>query len=67
MSYKADDEIVYDGELLCVDAEDGHLEHGGHGGTVLEVTDDASGDQVVTVEFDCGPTQDILGSELRPA
>jgi hypothetical protein len=38
-----------------------------HHGTVTAVEDDASGDQVVTVEFDCGLTQDILASELEPA
>ncbi len=36
-------------------------------GTVIEVTPDASGDQIVTVEFDCGLTQDIPASELALA
>jgi len=37
-------------------------------GRVLAVTDDASGDKVVTVLLDSGQEQDILASELdRPA
>lgn len=36
-----------------------------HHGTVTAVEPDASGDQVVTVEFDCGLTQDIPASELQ--
>jgi hypothetical protein len=58
-TYAIGTEVTYAGELPCDEAT--------HGGTVIAVEDDASGDQVVTVEFGCGITQDILASELRPA
>ena len=58
-TYAAGDEVTYPGELPCDDTD--------HSGTVIAVEPDASGDQVVTVEFDCGLMQDILASELRKA
>jgi len=58
MRYTTGDRVDYAGELPCDDAT--------HFGTVEAVQDDPSGGQVVTVEFDCGPAQDIPGSELRP-
>lgn len=58
MLYTPGDQVRYDGDLPCDDT--------GHTGTVEAVTGDASGDQVVTVQFDCGLHQDILASELKP-
>ena len=58
-TYTVDDEVVYDGDLPCDDAE--------HAGTVTAILDDASGDQIVAVEFSCGLSQYIPSSELRPA
>jgi hypothetical protein len=58
-TYAVDDEVTYGGELPCDDAE--------HAGTVTAVMDDASGDQIVAVEFSCGLSQYIPASELQPA
>jgi hypothetical protein len=55
-TYAIGAEVTYAGELPCDETD--------HSGTVTAVEDDASGDQIVTVEFDCGLTQDIPGSEL---
>jgi hypothetical protein len=59
VTYPVGSVVVYEGELPCDDAA--------HTGSVTATVDDASGDQVVTVEFDCGLTQDIPASELQPA
>lgn len=48
--------VAYDGDLPCDEAA--------HHGTVTAVKPDASGGQIITVEFDCGITQDIPASEL---
>ena len=58
-SYPVGSEVVYEGELPCDEAA--------HTGTVTAVADDASGDRIVTVEFNCGLTQDIPASELQSA
>jgi len=52
-------EVTYAGELPCDEAT--------HNGTVTAIEPDASGDSIVTVEFDCGITQDIPASELSAA
>lgn len=52
-------DIVYSGELPCDETA--------HTGTVIAVEPDMSGDEIVTVEFDCGATQDIPASELESA
>lgn len=61
------DDVTYAGALPCDETS--------HGGTVIAVTPDASGDSIVTVEFDCpagcklpdyipSRRQDIPASEL---
>ena len=58
-TYPVGSEVVYEGDLPCDEAA--------HTGTVTALADDASGDQIVTVELDCGLTQDIPASELQSA
>jgi hypothetical protein len=58
-TYAIGDGVIYDGEQPDSDCDDV--------GEVTAVEPDASGGQVVTVEFGCGHVQDILASELRPA
>jgi hypothetical protein len=66
-NYAAGDVVKYGLDLGEVHVLSHNCSQVVHHGTVTAVEDDASGDQVVTVEFDCGLTQDILASELQPA
>jgi hypothetical protein len=59
--FRAGDPVIYDGPIPCCTGDTGHE------GIVTAVAGDASGDQVVTVDFDCDTkaTQDIMASDLR--
>jgi len=58
-TYPVGTEVVYSGDLPCDETD--------HTGCVTAVEQDASGDWITTVEFDCGMTQDIPASELHSA
>lgn len=66
-TYAAGDVVTYGLDLGEAHILERNCSQVTHHGTVTAVEDDAAGDQVVTVEFDCGLTQDILSSELAPA
>lgn len=56
-TYPVGSEVVYEGDLPCDEAA--------NTGTVIATeTDGVNGAQIVTVEFDCGLTQDIPADEL---
>jgi len=67
ITYAIGDEVIYKHELPEIHIIENNCGEVYHAGVVTEVESDASGDQVVTVKFDCGLTQVVLGSTLDSA